>query len=106
MKCPRCSSVSMYLSKSGNARLGWPLRLLIVRVRCHDCSKQFLRRGLLALGKRVPPHKMTAATEPHAGEGRIIWTGPLLCLSKRHRAAAIFLAESIRRFLCDARAPL
>jgi len=54
MKCPHCSSTSVYLSKSGNARLVWPLRLFVVQVRCHDCSKSFYRRGVFTCGQRVP----------------------------------------------------
>jgi transposase-like protein len=54
MRCPNCMSTSVYKSKSGNAYLYWPLRLLIVRVRCHDCRKLFYRRSVLS-GGRVPP---------------------------------------------------
>jgi len=53
MQCPYCRSNNVYKSKSGNTRLVWPLRLFVVRVRCHDCSKRFWRRGVLAGGARV-----------------------------------------------------
>jgi len=54
MKCPHCSSTEVFKSKSGNAKLVWPLRWFVVCVRCHNCSKRFYRRGMLLGGEEIP----------------------------------------------------
>jgi transposase-like protein len=51
--CPRCHSSNLRKSESGNARLPFPLSLLVVSVRCHTCNRRFLRFGLLP-GLKVP----------------------------------------------------
>ena len=61
MECPNCRSTSVFKSKSGNARLIWPLRMFVVRLRCHNCSKMFYRRGALAGGEKVPPSPTSQA---------------------------------------------
>ena len=54
MRCPRCKSPEVFKSKSGNTWLQGPLQWIIVCVRCHSCSKQFYRRGILLAGEKVP----------------------------------------------------
>ena len=42
-ECPRCMSWQVRRSKSGNATLVFPLNLLLVCLRCHDCGRKFYR---------------------------------------------------------------
>lgn len=46
MQCPRCSSDRVHLSISGNDRLPWLLRRIVVCGRCYDCSKKVYRLKL------------------------------------------------------------
>ncbi len=62
MRCTRCGSDSVFQCKSGNASIIWPLRLFIVRVRCHNCSKLSYRWVMLVGGERVPPSPTSDST--------------------------------------------
>jgi hypothetical protein len=53
MMCPVCNSTTLKKSKSANARLVFPLSLLMVWVRCYHCGRKFFRFGLLP-GRGIP----------------------------------------------------
>jgi hypothetical protein len=38
MECPRCCSHRVYRSRRGNAALVFPLSLIVVCARCHECG--------------------------------------------------------------------
>ena len=44
MKCPTCESQKVFPSQSGNAALFFPLRLMLICLRCHCCGRKFYRR--------------------------------------------------------------
>jgi hypothetical protein len=43
MKCPNCDCRHLFQSRSGTARLIWPLRLFLVAIRCYGCHARFVR---------------------------------------------------------------
>ncbi len=62
--CPRCASMRIHYSRSGNARLMPLMRLLVVCARCYLCERRFylLRKPFLRLYPPAKPrHKRRAA---------------------------------------------
>ena len=57
MRCPYCLSDGLFRSRSGYPWYLWPLRLLMVAVRCHYCDEEFRVPGVLLGGPKVewPP---------------------------------------------------
>lgn len=53
MTCPTCRSTHLKKSKSGNARVRFPLSLFMVWVRCYNCGRVFRRIGLCP-GRGIP----------------------------------------------------
>jgi hypothetical protein len=43
MDCPHCHSTRVRPSFRGGRTLVWPLRFLMVCLRCHDCCARFYR---------------------------------------------------------------
>lgn len=61
MRCPRCSSERVYLSLSGNDRLPWVIRGLVVCGRCYACSKKFYRLKLTRSASQLYRERRWAA---------------------------------------------
>ena len=40
MNCPTCESQTVFPSQSGNAALFFPLRLVLICLRCHCCGRR------------------------------------------------------------------
>ena len=48
MKCPRCKSVEVFQSRTGNSSLSPLKRTFFVVLRCHRCCEQFRKLRLFA----------------------------------------------------------
>jgi hypothetical protein len=60
-RCPYCGSRHLFLSRSGNRALPFPMRILFIYVRCYSCLRRKLTlRGWL-FGHADPPKWTEAA---------------------------------------------
>ncbi len=76
--CPQCHSTHTCRVASRSVCLFFPLSLFLVCVRCDSCGWRFLRRSVLADGRKV------ASKPPYHGLSRSSGSSKT---SSRHRAA-------------------